>query len=187
MTLLTTQSRHNSRKSRSVRLVQWLFEGFEENPSSVCIYKGGYLSLFVLQVCSQSELRKLVCVKIWNEMNLASMQIFRSVILITGYVTLKPRQLNFNDTFPLTYSSSSQFKLYCVSKPRVSNCLVNKSRLACVISIYLASALVVKGRLLLTNSMLKLGLKNPPFHLPKKFIKFNCSRNIAYSGEYSLV
>ena len=108
-------------------------------------------------------------------MNLASMQIFRSVILITGYVTLKPRQLNFNDTFPLTYSSSSQFTLYCVSKPRVSNCLVNKSRLACVISIYLASALVVKGRLLLTNSMLKLGLKNPPSHLPKTFIEFNCS------------
>ena len=50
-----------------------------------------------------------------------------------------------------------------------------------------ASALVVKGRLLLTNSMLKLGLKNPPFHLPKKFIEFNCSGNIAYSGEYSLV
>ena len=113
---------------------------------------------------------ELVCVKIWNGMNLASMQIFRSVILITGYVTLKPRQLNFNDTFPLTYSSSSQFTLYCVSQPRVSNCLVNKSRLACVISIYLASALVVKGRLLLTNSMLKLALKNPLFHLPKNFI-----------------
>ena len=123
--------------------------------------------MFVLQVCSQSELRKLVCIKIWNGMNLASMQIFRSVILITGYVTLKPRQLNFNDTFPLTYSTSSQFTLYCISKPRVSNCLVNKSRLACVISIYLASALMVKGRLLLTNSMLKLGLKNPRFHLPK--------------------
>ena len=52
-----------------------------------------------------------------------------------------------------------------------------------MISIYLASALVVKGRLLLTNSMLKLGLKNPPFHLPKNFIEFNCSRNIAYSDE----
>ena len=66
---------------------------------------------------------------------------------------LNQRQLNFNDTFHFTYSSSS--------KPKVSNCLVNKSRLACVISIYLAFALVVKGRLLLTNSMLKLGLKNP--------------------------
>ena len=143
--------------------------------------------MFVLQVSSQSELRKLVCAKIWNGMNLAGMQIFRSVILITGYVTLKPRQLNFNDTFPLTYSSSSQFTLYCVSKPRVSNCLVNKSRLACVVSIYLASALVVKGRLLLTNSMLKLGLKKPPFHLPKNFIEFNCSGNIAYSGDNSLV
>ena len=69
----------------------------------MCLHKGGYLPSFVLLVCSQSELRKLVCAKIWNGMNLASMQIFRSVILITGYVTLKPRQLNFNDTFPLTY------------------------------------------------------------------------------------
>ena len=135
--------------------------------------------MFVLQVCLESELRKLVCVKIWNGMNLTSMQNFRSVILITEYVTLKPRQLNFNDTFHFTYSSSS--------KPKVSNCLVNKSRLACVISIYLASALVVKGRLLLTNSMLKLGLKNPPFHLPKNFIELNCSRNIAYSDEHRLV
>ena len=58
----------------------------------------GYLSLFVLQVCSESELRKLVCVKIWNGMNLTGMQIFRSVILITGYVTLKPRQLKISMT-----------------------------------------------------------------------------------------
>ena len=86
---LTTQSRHNSRRSQSVRLVRWSFEGFEENPTSVYLYKGGYLSLFVLKVCSESELRKLVCVKIWNGMNLTSMQIFRLVILITGYVTLK--------------------------------------------------------------------------------------------------
>ena len=89
VTALTTQSRHNSRRSQSVRLVRWSFEGFEENPTSVYLYKGGYLSLFVLQVCSESELRKLVCVKIWNGMNLTSMQIFRLVILITGYVTLK--------------------------------------------------------------------------------------------------
>ena len=41
-----------------------------------------------------------------------------------------------------------------------------------MISICLASALVVKGRLLLTNSMLNLGLKNPPSHLPKTFIEF---------------
>ena len=109
-------------------------------------------------------------------MNLTSMQIFRSVILITGYVTLKPKQLNFSDTYHFTYSSSS--------KPKDSNCSVNKSRLACVISIYLASALVVKGRLLLTSSMLQLGLKNPSFHLLKNFIEFNCSRNIAYSDEY---
>ena len=33
----------------------------------------------------------------------------------------------------------------------------------------------------------KLGLKNPPFHLPKNFIDFNCSGNIVYSGDYSLV
>ena len=187
MTAVTTQSRHNSRRSQSVRLVRLSFEGFEENPTSVYLYKGGYLSVFVLQVCSQRKLRKLVCVRIRNGMNLTSMQIFRSVILITGYVTFKPRQLNFNDTFHLTYSSSSQFTLYCVSKPKVSNFSVNKSRLACVISIYLASALVVKGRLLLTNSMLKLGLKNPLFHLPKNFIEFNCSREVAYSGEYSLI
>ena len=109
-------------------------------------------------------------------MNLTSMRIFRSVILITGYVTLKPKQLNFNDTYHFTYNSSS--------KPKDSNCSVNKSRLACVISIYLLSVLMVKGRLLLTSSMLKLGLKNPPFHLPKNFIEFNCNRNIAYSDEY---
>ena len=81
-------------------------------------------------------------------MNLTRMQIFG---LVTGYVTLKPRELNFNDPFHLTYSSSSQFTLYYVSKPKASNCSVNESRLACVISIYLASALVFKGRLLLTN------------------------------------
>ena len=133
MTPLTTQSRHNSRRSQSVRLVRWSFEGFEENPTSVYLYKGGYLSLFVLQVCSESELRKLVCVKIWNGINLTSMQNFRSVILITGYVTLKPKtELNFNDTFHFTYSISST--------PKVSNCSVNKSKLACVISIYLAFA-----------------------------------------------
>ena len=81
VTALTTQSpRHNSRRSQSVRLVRWSFEGFEENPTSVYLYKGGYLSLFVLQVCSESELRKFVCVKIWNGMNLTSMQIFRSDI-----------------------------------------------------------------------------------------------------------
>ena len=135
--------------------------------------------MLVLQGCSQSELWKLVCIKIRNGINLTSMQIFMSVILITGHCTFKPRQLNFNDIFHLTYSSSS--------KPKVLNCSVNKSRLVCIISIYLASALVVNGRLLLANSMLKLGLKNPLFHLPKHFIEFNCSRNIAYSSEYSLV
>ena len=98
VTALTTQSRHNSRRSQSVRLVRWSFEGFQENPTSVYLYKGGYFCLFVLQVCSESELRKLVCVKIWNRMNLPSMQIFRSVILITGYVTLEPKQLNFEMT-----------------------------------------------------------------------------------------
>ena len=36
-----------------------------------------------------------------------------------------------------------------------------------MISMYLASALVVKGRLLLTNSMLKLGLKILRFIYPK--------------------
>ena len=71
-------TRHNSRRSQSVRLVRWLFQGFEENPTSVYLYKGGCLSLFVLQVCSESELRKLVCVKIWNGINLTSMQMFRS-------------------------------------------------------------------------------------------------------------
>ena len=103
VTALTTQSRHNSRRSQSVRLVRWLFQGFEENPTSVYLYKGGYLSLFVLQVCSESELRKLVCVKIWNGINLISMQMFRSndqvckwsVFLITGYVTLKPKTVKF--------------------------------------------------------------------------------------------
>ena len=135
ITALTTQSWHNSRRSQSVRLVRWSFEGFEENPTSVYLYRGGYLSLFVLQVCSQSELRKLFCIKMWNGMNLTSMQIFRSVILITGYVTLKPRQLNFNDTFHLTFSNSS--------KRKVSNCSANKSRLACVISILVS----VKRRL----------------------------------------
>ena len=78
VTALTTQSRHNSRRSQSFRLVRWSFEGFEENPTSVYLYKGGYLSLFVLQVCSESELRKLVCVKIWSGINLTSMQMFRS-------------------------------------------------------------------------------------------------------------
>ena len=169
MTALTTQSRHNSRRSQSVRLVRWSFEGFEENPTSVYLYKGGYLSLFVLQVCSESELRKLVCVKIWNGMNLTSMQIFRSVILTTGYVT---------HTFHFTYSSSS--------KPKDSNCSVNKSRLACDFNI---PRLRFGGQrsTFVDKQHVEIGHQNSPFHLPKNFIEFNCSRNIPYSDEYRLV
>ena len=33
----------------------------------------------------------------------------------------------------------------------------------------------------------EIGPQNLPFHLPKNFIEFNCSRNIAYSDEYRLV
>ena len=54
-----------------------------------------------------------------------------------------------------------------------------------MISIYLASALVVEGRLLLTNSMLKLGIKNPPFHLPKSSLNLIAAETLLIpSGKY---
>ena len=91
VTALTTQSRHNSRRSQSdFELVRWSFEGFEENPTSVYLYKWGYLSLFVLQVCSQSELRKLVCLKITEWMNVTCMQIFRWVISVCKVFSQTP-------------------------------------------------------------------------------------------------
>ena len=73
---------------------------------------------------------------------------------------------------------------------------MNKSRLACVVSIYLASALVVKGRLLLTNSMLKLGLKILRFIYPKILLNliaaetllvcFDLSKGLIKIVEYQL-
>ena len=93
-------------------------------------------------------------------------------------------------TRSLTSSNEvTQFHLYCVIN-RVAvflNFVVEKSRLASVTSKLPCLLIEVKGRLLVINNMLKLGLKNPLFHLPKNFIVLICSRNIAYSGEYSLV
>ena len=65
-----------------------------------------------------------------------------------------------------------------------------------MVSIYLASALVVKGRLLLTNSMLKLGLKILRFIYPKILLNliaaetllvcFDLSKGLIKIVEYQL-